>query len=130
MKPYQLVNSCKGGINHCMIDITVTPINNQYKLIVQYNKKSANELRGEEKSFAEKFSKETYIGLKFVHSNERTFQNGIFSSISDLSLHEINYLLTTLLCIASDLNENAAVYYEKIDITDSYKNYGFSPLSY
>ena len=65
MKPYQLVNSCKGGINHCMIDIIVTPINNQYKLIVQYNKKSANELRGEEKSFAEKFSKETYIGLKF-----------------------------------------------------------------
>ena len=96
-----------------MIDIIVTPINNQYKLIVQYNKKSANELRGEEKSFAEKFSKETYIGLKFVHGNERTFQNGIFSSISDLSL-----------------NENAAVYYEKIDITDSYKNYGFSPLSY
>mgnify|MGYP007127107894 CR=1 FL=1 len=113
-----------------MVDIIVTPISNQYGLTVKYYGKLAQELRGREKSFAENFTKRMDIGLNFVHSGECTYQNGIFSNIGNLSSREVNYLLTTLLEIASELNEDATVYYEKSNITDSYKNYGFYPFLY
>lgn len=113
-----------------MVDIIVTPISNQYELTVKYYGKLAQELCGKEKSFAENFTKRMDIGLNFVHGSECSYQNGIFSNIDNLSSREINYLLTTLLEIASELNEDATVYYKKSNITDSYKNYGFYPFLY
>ena len=118
-----------------MIEIVVTPtINNCYSLAVTYNKKSASKLRGNEKKIAENFSKKIEIVFKFIHGDECKFFDKIFSNINNLSVEEVNHLITILLEEAADCNEDAIVYFNKndftntIDITNTCTKYGFYPF--
>ena len=114
-----------------MIDIVVVPtISNCYKLDVTYNGKPACMLRGNEKRIAEKFSGKLDIGLNFVTNNDCNFNDKIFSSISNLSEKEVNYLLTALLEAATDCKEDARVFFKNSNVTDACKNYGFYPFSF
>lgn len=124
-----------------MIEIVVTPtINNCYSLAVTYNKKTASKLRGNEKKIAENFSEKIEIVFKFIHGDECTFFDKIFSNINHLSAEEVNHLTTILLEEAADCNEDAIVYFNKndvtnnndvtntIDITNTCRKYGFYPF--